>query len=116
MFVFRTDGTPKKIDVITESKKNNKYKKILFTNDEIKISVMSIEYNIPMEKHGKKTQHTHIVQGKCIVRILNDKHDEEFIILDEGENIVIPPNVCHEFINISDVDVNLKVYSVYFKK
>lgn len=95
------------IDDIT--RKNNVFRKILYTTPTQQLVVMSInpENEIGKEKHLGITQFIKVVYGRCIAIIGKNRES-----LKKGSVIIIPPNTYHNIINASKTR-KLKLYTIY---
>lgn len=96
------------INIERETINNNNYRKILYTNKNQQIVLMSLDVGeyIHREKHNV-SQFFRIEQGTGIA-ILNNKK----IRLSDGVVLVVPPNTWHKIINSSKTK-KLKLYTIY---
>jgi mannose-6-phosphate isomerase-like protein (cupin superfamily) len=95
------------INIEKETIKNKLYRKVIYTDKNQQIVLMSLnmgEY-IPMETH-KVTQFFRIESGKGYAEIDNKK-----IILKDGFSLSVPPNTNHKIVNTSKLP--LKLYTIY---
>lgn len=95
-----------RIDIESATLKNNKFRKILYTNSDLQLVVMSLEpyEEIGMEKHDG-TQFIRVESGKGRAIISDKLH-----ILRDGVSIIISPNSKH---NIIAGDKGMKLYTIY---
>jgi mannose-6-phosphate isomerase-like protein (cupin superfamily) len=95
------------INIEKASIKNNNYRKVIYTDTNQQIVLMSLnkgEY-IHKEKHNG-TQFFRVESGKGVAII-----DGKKIQLKDGISISVPKNIYHEIINTSDQ--KLKLYTIY---
>ena len=93
------------------SKKNNYFRKVLFTTKNMQLVVMSLlpNENIPLEIHKDHDQFIKIEKGHGQAIIGNTK--KKYIYLEKGDCIIIPNNTYHEIKNIGNI--KLKLYTIY---
>ena len=94
--------------------KNTLYRKILYTDDNQQLTIMSIPpfETIPLEKHKNSSQFIRIEKGSGILRLYDD--DNKIVIkriLDDGVCVIIPKDTYHIVENTANKP--LKLYSVY---
>jgi len=91
-----------------ETKKNNNFRKVLYTAPNSQLVVMSIK---PGEEIGEEVhkldQFIRVEEGKCTAVLNNVEQD-----IEEDCAVVVPAGTKHNFINISK-DKDLKIYTIY---
>lgn len=93
------------------AKKNNYFRKVLFTTKNMQLVVMSLlpNENISLEIHKEHDQFLKIEKGNCEAIIGNT--NKKKIFLEKGDFIIIPNNTYHEIKNIGNN--KLKLYTIY---
>jgi mannose-6-phosphate isomerase-like protein (cupin superfamily) len=93
------------------SKKNNNFRKVLFTTNNMQLVIMSLlpNENISLEIHKEHDQFIKIEKGKCIAIIGNT--EKKIITIEKGDCIIIPANTYHEIKNIGKE--KLKLFTIY---
>jgi mannose-6-phosphate isomerase-like protein (cupin superfamily) len=99
-----------KINIELATLNNNKFRKILYTDNNQQLVLMSLlpSENIPKEKHENSTQFIRIESGSGIIIYGNNQRK----ILKNGTSIIIPKNTYHEIKNTS-TNKSLKLYTIY---
>lgn len=88
---------------------NDKFRKILYTDQNSQLALMSVIKGIPREIHHA-TQFINLVRGQAKV-ILNDTKE---LLISSGNTIIIPEGQYHEIINLGKTP--LKIYTIYSPK
>jgi mannose-6-phosphate isomerase-like protein (cupin superfamily) len=106
------------INIEEETLKNSNYRKVINTQDNLQLVLMSLKpkEEIGMEIHETIDQFFRIEKGTAKVIInknnKNNKNNKlEEIILKDGSVLIVPKNTYHNIINIGEQD--LKLYSIY---
>jgi mannose-6-phosphate isomerase-like protein (cupin superfamily) len=101
MTIFRTD-------IEKKTTQNTYYRKVLFTNKQQQLVLMSLKENesVPCEIHKKTTQFVRIESGKGVLRT-----NEKVFRLSDGVSLTIGPNTFHEIVNTGTE--SLKFYTIY---
>lgn len=96
------------INIEKSTLKNNHYRKVLYTDTEQQLVVMSLSPGefIPQESHNG-SQFFRIEEGNGVVFIKKKK-----VILKDGTGLIIPKNTKHTIKNTSKTK-SLKIYSIY---
>lgn len=86
---------------------NDKFRKILFTNESIQLAIISLEKreDIGMEKHVGITQFVRVESGSGTASISGKKYR-----LKKGDSIIIGPDTYH---NIKAGNKGMKLYTIY---
>jgi mannose-6-phosphate isomerase-like protein (cupin superfamily) len=94
------------IEVLTV--KNNYYRKVIATTDNMQLVLMSLKpgEEIGKEVHPHTSQFIRVEGGRCTAYIGRKRY-----IMKDGDAIIIPPGRNHNIINTGDED--LKLYSIY---
>jgi mannose-6-phosphate isomerase-like protein (cupin superfamily) len=95
----------------TTTIKNNEYRKVLCTSNNMQLVVMSIpeKENIPFEVHSNHDQFIRVEKGECNA-IIGNKQKNTYTLC-EGDCIIIPSNTYHEITNTGNEP--LKLYTIY---
>lgn len=88
--------------------RNDYYRNVVYTNDQIQIVLMSIEPGdeIGLERHQDTTQFFRIEKGVGMAQIGNTTY-----AISDGTALAVPPNTLHNIINASSK--HLKLYTIY---
>jgi len=96
------------VNIEKETRKNNDYRRVLFTSKNNQLVVMAIS---PGQEIGEEVhdgaQFIRIEAGKGKV-VLNGKEHE----VGDGDSATVPAGVRHNVINVSETE-DLKLYTVY---
>lgn len=97
-----------KINLENETLKNKSYRKVIFTDNNTQVVLMSIPPNdyIDREIHKNTTQFIRIEKGSCVAYI-----EEYQYRLKSGDAIVIPKGHEHYIKNTGKIP--LKLYTIY---
>ena len=97
-----------KVNIENKTISNNKYRKVLFTTEQMQLVVMCLlpGEDIPKEKHKDTTQFIRIEKGECYITVENKKFR-----LKKDDSIIIPANTWHYVKNSSKK--KLKLYTIY---
>ncbi len=100
------------INIEEETLKNSDYRRVISTQDNIQLVLMSLKpkEEIGMEIHETIDQFFRIEQGTAKV-IINKNNNIEENILKDGSVLIIPKNTYHNIINIGNNE--LKLYTIY---
>ena len=92
-----------------ETKKNECYRKVLFTGEKMQLVVMNLKpkEDIPLEVHPETDQFIRIEEGEASVKIDGEKFD-----LKDDDVVIIPAGKEHYVKNVSK-DKELKLYTIY---
>lgn len=87
---------------------NKNYRKVIYTNDQIQIALMTLYPNedIPKERHAG-SQFIRVEAGNGIITI-----DQNTYILYDGMCAVVPPHTWHYVRNTSS-NTPLQLYTIY---
>jgi mannose-6-phosphate isomerase-like protein (cupin superfamily) len=90
------------------SLRNDDYRRVVYTDDNIQIVLMSIEAGdeIGLEKHPGVTQFFRIEKGVGIAKVGKIEY-----AISDGSAIAVPPNTLHNIINLSSK--SMKLYTIY---
>ena len=99
------DGKMIRLNIERETIRNNKFRNVLYTDDNFQLVLMSVADDIPEEKHSG-TQFIRIEKGMGVARIGNMRFN-----LKDGDCVIVPPNTLHYIKNTGNSD--LKLYSIY---
>jgi mannose-6-phosphate isomerase-like protein (cupin superfamily) len=95
------------VNIEKETKKNNNFRKVLFTSDKIQLVVMSlgpgVEIGLETHKNTDQFIRVDLGEGEAIIG------DKKYILLD-GDAIIIPAGSKHNIIAGSE---GMKLYTVY---
>lgn len=100
---------PFKGDIESLTLKNTNYRKVLFTDTNQHLVLMSLSphQEIGMEVHPDISQFIRVEAGKGMA-IINDKR----YLLKNGSAVIIPQGSYHNIINTSK-EVDMKIYTIY---
>lgn len=95
-------------DIEHDTLNNDYYRKVLYTNKNFQLVLMSLEpdEDIPKEKHTHTTQFIRVEKGQGIAQV-----GKKIYALRDGVSITIPPGKFHYVKNTGDTP--LKLYSIY---
>lgn len=90
--------------------KNNNYRKVINTTDNMQVVLMSLSPGVEIGKeiHPDTTQFIRVEGGKCMAEFGGSKYS-----LKDGDAIVIPPGVEHNVWCSKYNDEDCKLYSIY---
>lgn len=88
--------------------KNNHYRKVLYTDPQQQLVVMSLSpgEDIPQESHNG-SQFFRIEEGNGVALVKKKR-----VILKDGTSLIVPKNTKHTIKNTSKTN-SLKMYSIY---
>lgn len=99
-------STGYKTNIENKTLNNNNYRKVLYTTPQMQLVVMSIEDDIPREKHKTTTQFVRVESGTGTITI-----GKKTYRVKDGDSVVIPPNTWHYVKQTGNKP--LKIYSLY---
>lgn len=92
--------------IARRTKRNRAYRRVLYRDKRMEMTVMSVEGGIPAETHEKKTQFLRVESGRGKIRIGSKVHR-----LGPGDAAIVPAGERHVVVNTGKKP--LKLYSVY---
>jgi len=97
------------ISIKTITKTNTNYRKVLYTNPDFQLVVMSLkpQEEIGLEKHPNTTQYIKVEQGRALAVVGKKSYH-----LGVGDAVVVPPNTLHNITNKSKTRP-LKLHTIY---
>lgn len=102
------------IDINDATKQNNTYRTILWTGDNLQVSLMSIAVGdeIGLEVHETGDQFIRIEYGQGLVKMGDNKNNLDFQKrIRDDSSIMIPAGKWHNVINTGNTP--LKLYAIY---
>lgn len=101
-------GAPVIRDLVSTSRRNEDYRKVVFTTPEMQLVLMNLipGEKIPLEVHRGITQTILVVSGNVKAEASGKRTE-----LAANDVIIIPPNTPHKFWNSSTTEASL--FSVY---
>jgi len=86
--------------------KNNYYRKVIFTTQQMQLVLMHIPTNVDIgaEVHHSTTQFIRVEEGTGVAIISNKRYN-----LKNGDAIIVPAGAKHNIISTN----NLKLYTIY---
>lgn len=102
------------IDIEDATEQNNTFRTVLWTGENLQVTVMSIDVgdDIGLEVHETGDQFIRIEDGQGLVQIGDSKDNLDYQkVLTDGSAIMIPAGKWHNVINMGDRP--LKLYAIY---
>lgn len=96
------------LDILNEARRNQNFRKVLFTGDHTQVVVMSLTEaeDIGLETHHENDQILYFVDGTARVQIGEEQSD-----LGPGDMAIVPAGTPHNVTNTGDSE--LKLVTVY---
>jgi mannose-6-phosphate isomerase-like protein (cupin superfamily) len=96
------------IDIEKETIKNKNYRKVIYTDDNQQLVLMSLEKgeDIPLETHKTTTQFIRVEEGTGYIKSNNSRK-----LLRDGISVIIPQNTKHYVKQTGNRP--LKLYTIY---
>lgn len=109
MRVYNIAMSPYKSDIEDLTLKNNNFREVLFTTENMQLVVMSLKVgeDIGFETHNENDQFFRFEDGNGKVVV----EDTEFEVTD-GDVVIVPKGSKHNVINLSE-SKELKFYTIY---
>lgn len=97
------------IDLEKETKSNTDFRRVLYTNNEIQLVLMSLKpgEEIGLEVHPENDQFFRFDAGQGRVQI-----NSTVYVIKDGDGIIVPKGAEHNVVNTSKTE-NLKFYTIY---
>lgn len=96
-------------NIETQTRKNKKYRKILYTDEYQQLVLMEVKTTIPREKHdGSQFIRFEMGRGRVIIE---DENGRKIKNVKDGDAVIIPPKTYHTIINTGSEP--LKLYAIY---
>ena len=95
-----------KTNIEKKTKTNKNYRKVLYTDKQMQLVIMTIDNDIPEETHQKTTQFIRVQAGTGVIHIGSKKYRVQ-----EGDSIIIPAKSKHYVKRTGKKQ--LKLYTIY---